>query len=440
MSLEATEIVQRFAAGLAAPPSPPPADSAPAPASATGVEETTESPGAPPPSPPAGAEGESGTPAAATEPTEEGIIAAATEEGEPEPSAAKRVWQAYKGLKDLEKEEKEGGIGHIPTPEQIKTYYDQSITLNMMLNSLMTKGIGGLNTFFGMIENFAPGTEGQVYADIPNLLKNLQDQSHYNTMKNFFVDEVLGELWGKASASAEGEEKTGWTNLVTALYFFRHGKKFDPAQGIKAPENPEVSQLREENRRLQEATVNQQGQTLSQQYMNEVQSLLWKKAGEALTPLKAMRSEGEFQVLVKTAASAAVAEITQSPAFMAVLNANFARVKPLLLQGKIVDAQNLFNSNRDYVISRIGPYIQKAVKAYLPTKPVAVAAPKAAPAGAGPASTTSSASSTSAPAGGPAGGVKPIPIAAPAGGIGNGRPPSGGDRVMDFLRSKGHAI
>lgn len=433
MSLEATSIVEKFAAGLvpSAPPNPPPADSATAPASASEAGGATASPGTPPPQPPPG-ETETGTgtetsPSPEAEVTEEALVEAATEAGEQEPSAAKRVWQTYQGIKDLEKEEKEGGIGHIPTPDQIKSYYDQSITLNMMLNSLMSRGIGGLNTFFGMLENFAPGTEGQVYQEIPNLLKNLNDQTHYTTMKNFFVDEVLGELWNKASGAPEGEEKTGWVNLVSALYYFRNGKKFDPAQGLKAPENPEVTKLREERDRFQEATITQQAQGLTSQYMAELDGKLQERAGAALTPLRGQRSEAEFKMLCKTVVSAAVSEMTKSPAFMSVLNANFARVKPLLVQGKLVEAQALFNANREYSLSRIAPFIQRAAKPYLPTKPV-VTKPAPVPAAAG----TKPPATASAPA-------APVPVA--VGGSGTAaRPFTPGDTVMAFLRAKGHAV
>lgn len=374
------------------------------------------SPEAPPPAEVAPPESPVETPVS-EELTEETLAAAAVEAGEPEPSRAKQVWQAYQGLKDLEKSEAEGGIGFIPTPAQIISNYQQSVALQEILTSVIAADTPGLNAFFNSLEKFSPGTEAKVYEEIPRLLKAYADQSHYERMKGFFVDEVLTELWAKAQGAPEGEERTGWTNLTSMLYLLRHGKKMDPSVGVKAPVNPEVQRLLDENKTLQDTAIGNQAKAMSTQYMMDLETALMGETMRALTPLKGQRSDGELAVLAQAASRGAVAELTKIQSVMSVLNGNFARVPALLRQGNVVEAQRLFDANRTYVMERIKPLLAKAAKAYLPAKPVAVV----------PAAVKTVA---------PAATATPVPVT-PAKPVTPSGPVTGKDRVMNFWRDKG---
>lgn len=330
--------------------------------------------------------------------TEESLQAVAAEEGEPEPSKSKQVWAAYKSLAELEKPPQEGGLGHVPTPEQIKTYFDHSQTLNGLLAAAFSGDPADLDKFFYELDQMNPGAERTIYQNIPKVLKRLdgweRPGSPYHAMRQDFLKDLMKETFDKAKLVEDEGQKKAWDQLGSLFYHLLYGKKYDPQVGLEPPEDPEVKRLREENQALQKRSFEAQVKAMSGHYVQSVQTYALTAADKALASLKASFPSDElFKATAKTVAQTAIREAQKNEYLVQTITASNQRVAGFIRAGQLEEASKLIEQNIKFTQSSLSRYIQAAVSS-LGVKPK----PAAKPAATAPAAPAAAAATPAAPA------------------------------------------
>jgi hypothetical protein len=355
-------------------PSTPAPAAAPAPAAPGPTPAAATVPTPAPAAPPAPAPAEEPKPPAtdSEEVTEEGLQKAAEEGGEPEPTKSKIVWERYRALSELEKSPQEGGIGFIPTPDEIKGFYQAAGTFNSLLAAVTSGTVEGVDEFFYNLDRLAPGTERAVYENIPKILQRMEGaekpDSPHMRMKNYYTDLVLQDIYDAYKGEADEGRKKTWEVLTSVLYAMRHGRKFDPQVGLEAPEDPKVKELREENERLARQQFEGQVQMLSQRFNNETVNEAIRLAEGSLKDMKDSFGEQGYKTILQGMVGEALKALSKDGYVKDYLNGANNRARAFLHQGNLVEATKIIDQNIAFVKSQLPKQIQALGQKYKPKK------------------------------------------------------------------------
>lgn len=219
-------------------------------------------------------------PAAPTDPTvelEQSIAALAAESEAPVPKV-KEAWVAYQAAQELAKPEAEGGIGHVPAPEQIKEYYNGALSFNAMVADLQT---GNVENFVREVSRWAPEVEGALREKFGTPTPEVAGQ-----IERKGQEALLQRMWQDIQNESRPEIKQDWTNAAQKLHLYLTGQKMPPTGPNFAPpeEAPEVKRLREENQKFKMESTQAAVGAWERAYGSGIQGVLMEVVEGSLAP------------------------------------------------------------------------------------------------------------------------------------------------------------
>lgn len=165
---------------------------------------------------------------------------------DPSSTRGKQIWEGYrftKALAEPPKADGSGGIGHIPSIEDVKAYHSDHITLNQLLDDFETNPaamIAGLSQV-----NIDATT--QMIEELPEVLDKLSQRSPqiaqaYDKLYTRFADDLINGLLAQyKSAEDEGTKKFFFATARNVKYFLTNGQKHlteEEAMGRKPSVDP----------------------------------------------------------------------------------------------------------------------------------------------------------------------------------------------------------
>jgi len=174
---------------------------------------------------------------------------------DPNSSRGKQIWDGYRFTKSLAEPPKEdgtGGIGHIPTVDDIKTYHLDHITLGQMLDEFETNPaamIAGLS-------NVNMEATVQLIQELPSVLDQLSQNSPqiakaYEGLYTKVVDDLVnGFLAQYRSAEDPDTKKWYFATARNIRYFVTNGQK-QLTEAEAMGRKPEVDPYAEERARIE---------------------------------------------------------------------------------------------------------------------------------------------------------------------------------------------
>lgn len=219
-------------------------------------------------------------PVPATEAPIEEILAAAAE-GDKEPTKAAQAWGAYRTQEILAKPEAEGGLGFIPTAEQVVDYAKTALDHAVMMNDLAE----------GTVEHFIKHVE----TNFPSAMEGFK--KHFGVVGDETKAEIatsatvakMQDTWAKVQRLApEDPNRKYWVDVLNGWHYLMFNSEM-PADGPKgaAPKSadPEVERMRAEIAQRDASEMKRLETAMYQEHTGQIRQTLSSMADKALEGL-----------------------------------------------------------------------------------------------------------------------------------------------------------
>jgi hypothetical protein len=279
----------------------------------TPVEATPPEPEAPASEPEAAEQPEVTEPEKEADPyeTDDGEVPAETLNTLLKSDRGRQIYASHKTLREYQKPLEQGGIGHVPTVEQLRNYYSTYRDRVMMDNDLTSANPQQAERLLSYLFNPERGPGAQTVASqLASTLAKLNPET-YATAAQPFITNYAGALHDRyKEARDSGDEK-----LRNALWFAANVAHYDmtgewlkegaPAQNGQQPdplaeERQRLAQERSEIERMRSETYQRQDQGWRQQTSAKIGAAVMGEIDKALGPLKATSAPMIYQALKQT--------------------------------------------------------------------------------------------------------------------------------------------
>lgn len=185
---------------------------------------------------------------------------------DPASSRGKQIWDSYQFTRQLAKPDTEGGIGHEPTIEDIKTYHDDHLTLNQILTDFETQP----DLMFQGLVQINPEAAANLVEKLPDVLAALGDSNpHIQRAYGVLYDKMGKDLVQGMVAQAREHpnadmKKWLFSNARNLQYYITGGKEELKEDVISAPVDPfaaERQRLAAERKALEDQRKSRDEQT-----------------------------------------------------------------------------------------------------------------------------------------------------------------------------------
>lgn len=174
---------------------------------------------------------------------------------DPNSSRGKQIWDGYRYVKSLAeapKEDGSGGIGHIPTVEDVKTYHADHITLGQMIDDFETNPaamIAGLSSV-------NPEATVQMIQGLPQILdqlaqRNPQIAQAYEGLCNTVVDDLVNSFLAQYRNTEDPDTKKWFFATARNIRYFMSNGQRQLTEAEALGRKPEADPYAEERARIE---------------------------------------------------------------------------------------------------------------------------------------------------------------------------------------------
>lgn len=214
----------------------------------------------------------------------------------------KQMLRAFKANRDLAKAPEEGGLGRIPSTQEIVRYAGDALTLESMeydFNSGVPEGAQGWTQHWFAANKDGKPTPGQlaVVRSLPKVLRETNPEA-YTTIGKEIARDLVQELLSNAESASSEDDRKYFARFAASLAEYVFEDQLDiskftgeaPAQVTKSPREQQLeAELAARTQREQEArrrSVETRRSTLTQQFRTERDTKLNSLIDQALRPVK----------------------------------------------------------------------------------------------------------------------------------------------------------
>lgn len=214
-----------------------------------------------------------------------------------------RIYAAYKAMRQLADAPDQGGIGHVPTPDEIRSYFDSHIEIQRLINDFVDPNPDNF------VQNLAR-TDSNALTRLAVALPRYVQQNNvqaYEHLATPIISNAIDAIINHSRTSDNEDFKQYWFGIANGLkYYLTDGKEqLDPkvlTQPIDthAGERSELEQLRAERSQRQAQEFRSAAQEFRQTLSNDTHQSLVQTIEHTLANVKPKLSAKVYQDLVSS--------------------------------------------------------------------------------------------------------------------------------------------
>jgi hypothetical protein len=157
-----------------------------------------------------------------------------------------RIYAAYKAMTQLAAPPEAGGIGHVPTPDQVGSYFKSHLEIQRLLNDYHDPNP---EIFISGLAQTDPAALDRLAVALPQHIQRTNPQA-YEQLAVPVLENAIGALIDHARVATDQVSKDHWFNVANSLKFYlSDGKSQLDKSILDQPVDP-VSDIRSDYERL----------------------------------------------------------------------------------------------------------------------------------------------------------------------------------------------
>lgn len=268
----------------------------------------------------------------------------------------KRIYAAYKDLQTLAKPDEEGGIGHRPTPDQIKEYFRTYADVTALQNDFLSATPDGVNRWAQRWFDPQNGEAAAIAArQLMTVLPNGNPQAYgaaRSVVLNREIVPAVESLIERVRSTEDQAQAERYYYAAQELHNAAFGRYFDPAivEQRPAPQNQphpaelELQRIRSEQQRSQQAQAQSEYQAITSDIDSALDRALDADVDEALKPIKGQVPDVIYRGVKKDLKDSVKADLSRNKSALNVLETNKSAVARMRDRNKIPDLVRAYRS------------------------------------------------------------------------------------------------
>lgn len=227
-----------------------------------------------------------------------------------------RIYAAYKAMTSLAAPPDQGGIGHVPAPEQVRDYF---ISHNEMQRLLGDFTDPSPDQFITGLSRTDPGALARLAIALPQFVQHT-DPTAYEHLATPVISNAIEALVEHARVAQDQAAKDYWFGIANGLKFYLSDGKaqldktvLDKPADPLAGERTELERLRSENARRQQQDYSLAAQQFTQALGHDTHTAILSTIEQTLVNVKPRLDAKVYQDLVKSIYSEAQASVVTNP-------------------------------------------------------------------------------------------------------------------------------
>jgi hypothetical protein len=180
-----------------------------------------------------------------------------------------RIYAAYKAMSQLASPPEQGGIGHVPTPEQVSKYFTAHLEIHRLLNDYSDPNP---QVFISGLEKTDPAALDRLAVALPQHIQRANPQA-YEQLAVPVLENAIGALIDHARVAGNQADKDHWFNVANSLKFYLSDGKEQLDRTVLDKPIDQDSGIRSDYERLKSAESQRQAQDYRQAAQEFTQTL-----------------------------------------------------------------------------------------------------------------------------------------------------------------------